>query len=84
MRAITRRSAIDALKVALAPMVIAPPAKAAGHGSPVTTTVDGLSGSGTAYGLPSGTYSVVVTAYSPNPPAGYTSSYYQDWRTCYV
>lgn len=43
-----------------------------------------LSGSDAAYGLQPGTYSVVVTAWSPKPPAGTTSSYVQDWQTVYL
>lgn len=43
-----------------------------------------LSGRGTAGGLGSGTHSVVVTAYAPNPPIGVTSGYSQAYRTVYV
>lgn len=40
-----------------------------------------LSGSGIASGLAGGTYSVVVTAFSPNPPTGSSSAYSQDWTS---
>ncbi len=40
-----------------------------------------LPGSGIASGLASGTHSVVVTAFSPNPPTGSSSSYSQDWTS---
>ena len=40
-----------------------------------------LSGSGIASGLARGTYSVVVTAFSPNPPTGSSSAYSQDWTS---
>ncbi len=42
-------------------------------------STDKLSKSNTLYGFPSGSYRVVVTAFSPNPPVGMSSYYSQDW-----
>lgn len=43
-----------------------------------------LSGSGTASGLSSGLCRAVVTAFAPEPPAGMSSYYSQDWSTVNV